>query len=339
MLWCPIVMKILVFGAGAVGSVLGGMLARMGHDVALLGRARHLDAVAGRGLFLKGLWGEYRIKTFDVYTDLSAIPAAKRAFDLVLLTVKSFDTASAVEALAGQGLPDCVAGRDPPGFVAGIMTALVSFQNGLGNVERVLEKIPARQFLPGRIITGCELTEPGTVEVTVSADDLLIGELPGQQPVLSAANAANLFRLARVPARASADIMADIWLKAIYNCALNGPCSVLGVPYGRILDREEDRRSLRLIVGECYAVAAGMGVRLDPPNAASYHDLLVNRLIPVTAAHYPSMLRDLERGRRTEIEALNGAIGRFGRERGVPTPENDRIADLIREKSRQSVIK
>lgn len=310
-------MRILVFGAGAVGSLLGGMLARTGHDVSLVGRGPHLSAVAARGLRIKGLWGEYNVKGADAYTSVSEIPERKKSFDLVLLSVKSYDTASAVREIS-------------PLVLEG--TTVVSFQNGLGNVEIIRDAVGADRFLPGRIITGVEI-RPGEVEVTVSADDLVIGALPGARPVLSPESAAQTFRLARVPARAVPDILSHIWLKAIYNCALNGPCSVLGIPYGRILETGEGRASVERIVEECYAVARSKGIPLDPPDAAGYYRLLIARLIPVTAAHYPSMLRDLERRGRTEIDAMNGAIGRMADELGIPAPENHRIADLIRQKT------
>ncbi len=310
-------MKILVFGAGAVGSLLGGLLARMGHDVALLGRAPHVDAVEKNGLHISGLWGEYRIRTFDVYHAVSEIPPEKSAFDLILLTVKSFDTAAAAD-LARP--------------LVGEETTLLSFQNGLGNIEAIAARIPADRFLVGRIITGVEL-EPGAVRVTVSADDLVIGSLPGPAPRRSAEEAARTFRLARIPARAVPNILAHVWLKAVYNCALNGLCSAREIPYGRILETEEGRKTLEAVVRECYAVAAKQGVPLDPPAADGYYRLLVDKLIPATAAHYPSMLRDIQRGRRTEIDALNGAVVRMGVELGIPTPANREIATLIRSRT------
>lgn len=311
-------MRILVFGAGAVGSLIGGLLARTGHDVALVGRAPHVDLVEEKGLHITGLWGEYRIRTFDVYHSVSEIPPEKREYDLILFTVKSFDTEEAVRAIV-----PLVTDR----------TVVLSFQNGLGNIEAITRHVPQDRYLAGRIITGVEL-EPGAVRVTVSADDLVVGALEGSHPRLPPEEAAKLMRLARIPARAVADIRSHIWAKAIYNCALNGACSAREIPYGKILETEEGRRTLAAVVNECYSVAAKNGVRLDPPDALSYLKLIVEKLIPATAAHYPSMLRDIQRGRRTEIDHLNGAIARMGAELGVPTPENRRIWELVASKTR-----
>ena len=309
-------MKILIFGAGAVGSLLGAFLARMGNDVSLVGRAWHLDAIEKGGLHVTGLWGEFRTKGMDLYRSASDVPAAKRGFDLVIFTVKSFDTDTALEEL----MP-----------LVGPETTLLSFQNGLGNIERITRRVSADRFLAGRIITGVQI-EPGHVHVTVSADDLVIGALPGANPRFSGEAAAHTFRLARVPARGVGDIREQIWSKAVYNCALNGPCSLLQVPYGKMLDSAETRAQMERIVAECYRAAAAEGIALDPPDAVSYTKLLFGTLIPRTAGHYPSMLDDLRRGRRTEIDALNGAIARIATAHGFEAPENARIARLVREK-------
>ncbi len=308
-------MKILVYGAGAVGSLLGGFLARTGHDIALVGRDEHLSAIEKRGLRISGIWGEYNVKSFDMYRRIDEIPETKREFDLILFTVKSFDTEA--------GIADAAR-------LVGPRTTVLSFQNGLTNVAAILKRVPINQFLAGRIITGVEIT-PGAVNVTVSADDLVVGALPGSAQVFAARQAVHLLSFARVPAREVPDIQSHIWLKAVYNCSLNAPCSVLGIAYGGMLETPERRATLARIVYECYAVAAKKGVRLDPASRDAYLDLLASKLIPLTATHFPSMLRDLGRGRRTEIDALNGAIAQYGAECGVATPENAALAAKIRD--------
>src|ERR1700690_4030844 len=108
-------MKILIFGAGGVGSVVGGFLARTGHEVSLLGRTRHLDIIQKKGLFITGIWGDYRIKAFDLYSSAAALAETDPKFDLILLTVKSYDTQNAAKEL----LP-----------FLGPETVLLSLQNG-----------------------------------------------------------------------------------------------------------------------------------------------------------------------------------------------------------------
>lgn len=322
-------MRVLIFGAGGVGSVLGLFLARSGHDVSLLGRAWHIDAIRKKGLLVTGIWGDYASKAFDLYTSAAQIverglPAgqAGAAFDLVILTVKAYDTARAVEEL----LP-----------LMGPATTLLTLQNGLGNIEEVLARVPPEKYLVGRLIFGVEI-EPGVARVTVQADPVAIGPAPGgAKPLLSPIEAAHLLSKAKVPAVAVQDVLPVIWAKAIYNCALNGICSLEEMTYGKILEQERTREAMRRVVRECYAVAAAKGVRLEPATADAYVRLLEEKLLPQTSAHYPSMLQDLRKGKRTDIDALNGAIGRMGRESGVPTPENDRITGEIRHKEDRKI--
>jgi 2-dehydropantoate 2-reductase len=309
-------MKILIFGAGGVGSVVGGFLARTGHDVSLLGRPWHLDAIKKQGLKITGIWGDYHLKAFNLYTDVSQVKSPD--FDLILLTVKSYDTAEAVKRLKPL-MQD--------------KTMLLSLQNGLGNIETILEGgVRPENYLVGRIIFGVELV-PGVAKVTVTADDTRIGALPGVETKMSAFQMERTFNAAKVPAQAVPDILSYIWAKVIYNCALNPICSLNEMPYGKILGSAETRRQMESVIRECYAVGQKKGVALKPASADEFIALMEEKLIPSTAAHYPSMLQDLRRDKRTDIEALSGAIVRYGQETGVPTPENTRLLELILRKS------
>ncbi len=306
-------MKILVFGAGGIGSVVGGFLARTGHEVSLLGRSWHLDAIRKNGLAITGIWGDYRIKAFDLYTDLETLKAAAVPFDLILVTVKSYDTAAAAAELPA---------------LMNENTMVLSLQNGLGNIEALLKTVKPENFLAGRAIFGVE-TDPGAAKVTVMADPVYIGALPGSKPKLSAERMAASLSAAKIPALPVGDIIASIWAKVIYNCALNPICTLEGIPYGKILESDAMRSRMREVVRECYAVGRARGIALDPATAGEYIELLETRLIPKTAAHYPSMLQDKRRGKRTEIDSLSGAIARLGRECGVPAPVNEALAGAL----------
>ncbi len=309
-------MKVLIFGAGGVGSVMGGFLARMGHDVSLVGRAWHLDVIKKEGLLITGIWGDTRSKAFRFYTSAEEIKSQHEHFDLIILTVKSFDTAQAVmeiETLMDEN------------------TTLLSLQNGLGNIETILSKIKSENLLIGRVIFGVELT-PGVAKVTVTADPIAIGALPGVKTKLSAETVAHIFNLSKIETRAVSNILTVIWAKVIYNCALNGICSVHEIPYGKILEREETKNDMKEIVRECYRVGQKKGIALDPPDAEAYIDLLMGTLIPRTASHTPSMLQDIKRGKRIDLEALNGAICRLGKELGIATPVNQKVVDKVLKK-------
>ena len=309
-------MKILIFGAGGVGSVVGAFLARTGHDVSLLGRPWHLDAIEKQGLVITGIWGDYRMKAFDLYCSAEELHGKGLPFDLIILTVKSYDTEKAVQEL----LP----------FMKE-RTTLLSLQNGLGNVEAILSNgVKPEHYLAGRVIFGVE-TGPGKVKVTVNADDILLGALPGVTPRANVYSLVQSFNAAKLPTRGVTDILTHIWAKVIYNCALNAICSLHEMPYGKILESQETRGMMEGVIRECYAVGLKKGIVLDPPDAGKFIEKMVQQLIPSTAAHFPSMLQDLKRGNKTDIDALNGAIVRYAKELGTDAVLNEKLTQQIRQ--------
>ncbi len=310
-------MRVLVVGAGAVGSVLGGFLARSGHDITLLGRAWHLDAVRHEGLRISGLWGEHRVTKLSLAVRPEDV-AAEPTFDWIFVCVKSHQTAGAVAQLSAW---------------LGPKTLVCAFQNGLGNYELLLQVVPGERLALGRVIFGAEL-EPGHVRVTVSADEVLIGSPDARFPGERSAALAAEFQESGVPALATVTIFTALWAKMLYNCALNGLSALLEAPYGKLLEQPAAKRLMGAVIEEAYRVAAGRGIRLEPSDAGAYLAMLFTRLIPDTAGHDSSMLQDLRRGRVTEIESLNGAIVRLGREVGVPTPVNALVARLVHAKER-----
>lgn len=306
-------MKILVYGAGAVGSLLGGFLARGGHDVTLLGRAPHMEAVNSKGLRVTGIWGDFTTRP-QTATDGEVLIAKRDPWDIVLFTVKSYDTRKVFPRAA---------------VLVGPRTTFLSFQNGLDNLEAARQYIPNECRLAGRIITGVEITQPGEVRVTVSADPPAIGKDHKRGMPLSPEAVASLFTDCNLPTVPTDCIESLIWSKAIYNCALNAPCSLRGIPYGELMQDKQAWEISCRIVRECYAVAEACYVHLEPATAEGYIELLEKRLVPITAGHYPSMLQDFRKS-RTEIDSLNGAISRRGRRYEIPTPANDSITEAIK---------
>jgi len=308
-------MRIAVFGAGAVGSVLGGMLAKSSVSVTLLGRPWHLDVVRQSGLVISGLWGEAIIRNLDLATSPSEVRDWSTQ-DMVFVCVKSYDTESAAQALAR---------------VLGPKTFVCAFQNGLGNYETLVRWLDPARVLLGRIIFGAEI-EPGRVRVTVCADDVLIGSPDSRVSPEICAQLASLLRTSGVPARTTTRIMEELWMKAIYNCALNALSTILEVPYGRLLESDATRTLIRLVIEEAYQVAKLQKIALDPPTAEGYQTLLFERLIPDTATHHASMLQDIRRGKRTEIHDLNGALVRLGTQHGVAVPVNALLTQFVHAK-------
>jgi len=309
---------ILVAGAGALGTVFGAFLSAAGHDVTLLGRAAHMDAITASGLEVEGLFGARRVPRLAVATRLEELTPP---FDLVLLTVKSFDTAPMLAAVAPLLAP------------AG---ALVSLQNGLGNLEHVLDAVGAARAVGARVIFGAEIPRPGRARVTVCAEPVAVGAVARGDAAAEAHARRFVERTASagIPIELVGDVQAYLWAKVFYNAALNPLGALLGLPYGALAEDADARAIMDDVIEEGYAVARARGVVPRIADAAAYRQAFYGQLVPSTAHHRSSMLQDLERGRPTEIEAINGCLWAFGRAAGVATPVNATLTRLIRWRER-----
>jgi 2-dehydropantoate 2-reductase len=312
-------MRMLVMGAGAVGSVVGGFMAKAGHEVHFVGRQAHMNAIAEHELRISGIWGEHRVRNIETFTK---VPAAGEVYDFILMAVKAYDTESATHAIKPFVGPE---------------TLVCSYQNGLGNAETMAAILGWEHILDARVIFGVWLPEPGHAEVTVTADATSIGCYRDAVPMPRIEAHAKAMDEAGIPSRATDTIATYLWGKVAYNCALNPLSALLGIPYGGLLEMEDTRYTMREIIHELYAVGRAMDVALRPPTPEEYIERLFDHLIPVTADHYASMHEDLRRGRRTEIDALNGAICRFGAEYGIPCPTNTVLSRLIRAREHVAV--
>jgi 2-dehydropantoate 2-reductase len=308
------VTHIVVAGAGALGCVFGGFLRQAGYRVTLLGRAAQIDAIATHGLRIDGLWGEHHLKGFQLATVVEQVRAP---CDAVLITVKSYDTRAMAIAVAPLLAPRGVA---------------ISLQNGLGNVEALGDAVGAQRVLAGRVIFGAETLAPGHVRVTVYADPVLIGvwRPAGRSPLEAVARQwVERFAAAGIPSAYSDDIEAALWGKVLYNAALNPLGALLGVHYGALGDDANTRAVMDAVLEEVFAVAVAQGVALPWASAAAYREVFYGRLLPSTFDHRSSMLQDLERGRPTEVDAINGEVWKRGTAHGIVTPANELLTRLV----------
>ena len=306
-------MRILVIGAGAIGSVAGGFMAEAGHEVTLVGRPAHVDAVCGSGLHISGIWGEHHITGLAAQSGIEGLRPG--AFDLVLVCVKSYNTREVVTLTAP---------------LAGEETLYCAYQNGLGNAEIVAEHVGWHRTVGARVIFGARLVGPGHAEVTVIAAPTALGVYDAAAPAGRVRDIAARMDAAGMPTVYSEDIAAALWGKVAYNCALNPLSALLDVPYGRLAENPHTYAMIEQIIGEFYAVAHAEGIALEPATADGYRKHFFERLLPPTAAHYASMREDLRLGRRTEIDSINGAIVRYGEAHGVPCPINRFLSEMIR---------
>ena len=306
-------LRIVVAGAGAVGSVFGGKLAAAGHDVLLVGRDPHMAAIARGGLRITGIFGETRARPRTA-TDLAG---SAEPFDVALVSVKSHATETAARALA--------AWPEPPPLV-------VSLQNGLGNVEALARALGGERVLGARVIFGAVVRSPGHAHVTVNAKPVAIGPLRAAATIDARAGAiATLVDAAGIPCEAVPAVEPLLWEKALYNCGLNPLGALNGLTYGEVVASATLRRELEEAIREGFAVARAAGIGLAWPTAEDFLEYFYTTLIPPTAGHRSSMRQDLEAGRRTEVDAIGGAIVRAGARCGVPTPANARLVAAVRE--------
>lgn len=305
-------MKILVMGAGAIGSVFGGLLAEQQHDVSLIGRKRYMDIINESGLKISGIFGEHNITNLKTFVDSASI--TERAFDVIFIATKSFDTENAVKGILS---------------LMGESTLVISLQNGLGNVETISRMVGAERTVGGRVIFGVELVEPGHFKVTVIADKVLMGSPGGKADGKKLEEIARALSTAGIPTETTADITKYIWQKVLYNGCLNPLSAILDVSYGQLGELTATKEIITEIISETFSVAACKNIDLGFASAAEYEKLLFGKLLPATASHHSSMLQDVRNGRKTEIDAINGAIVQIGEEIGIATPVNWMLTRLL----------
>lgn len=313
-------MKILVFGLGALGSVYSCLLKEQGHLVDGLDREAVLKAVEDNGVRVGGIWGEHARKLDKLLTGVEEVKG--RDYDLLVLTVKSYETETVARQLSRVISPN---------------TYVMLAQNGYGNFEAAAQFIPADRLILGRVIFGAETVGPGVSQVTVIADDVVIGSPANLIAAEILDDFSRTFNQAGIPTRSSAEVMKYVWGKIIYNSALNPLGAILEVPYGKLAENQHTRELMNSMIEEIFAVLRAHGQETLWPDAESYRSAFYGQLVPTTALHHASMLQDIQRGRKTEIEALNGAVIKLGRCYGVDTPVNQVIVSLLQAKEEMRI--
>jgi 2-dehydropantoate 2-reductase len=296
-------LRVAVFGAGAVGCYFGGMLARTGVPITLIGRSRHIEAIQRDGLQLETLRFQERVRV-NAATSVEAV----RDAEIVLFCVKTVDTETAARALVAHL---------PPGAV------VVSFQNGVDNVERI-RQAAGLEALAAVVYVAAAMIGPGHVQHT-GRGDLVVGDPRGGRRG-EAERLARLFVGAGVPCVVSDNIAGELWTKMAMNCAYNAVSALGRAKYGTMARDSRTQDVLRLAVEETVAVAAAAGVRMpttDLVNAAY-------RLGEAMPGATSSTAQDIARNKRTEIDSLNGYVASRGAELGVPTPVNQTLYALVK---------
>ncbi len=299
----PVWPRIAVIGAGAVGGYFGGLLARAGAPVVMIGRAAFVEAVKKSGLFLDTLQFQESVHV-AASTELSAGHGA----EIVLFCVKTTDNATTARALAPLLAPGAL---------------VLSMQNGVDNVEQI-RAAAGIDALPSVVYVAASVPEPGRVK-HAGRGDLVVGPENEKTKRIAA-----LFSRANVTCRISDNIDGELWTKLIWNCALNAISALGRAKYGQIAGNADARKVVETTVYEVLAVARAAGIHLpglEDPQAALAGAL---KIATQLAEAFSSTAQDLNRGKLTEIDSLNGYISRRGAELGVRTPCNHALFALVK---------
>jgi len=286
----------MIMGAGALGSLIGGLLHLSGFEVILVGRPPHISEIERRGLKISGKMNV----TLKIPTSLTPVES-----DLTILTVKSYDTRSAAKALREFDSP------------------VLSLQNGIGNEETLMEELGGERVIGGVTSYGALRVEPGHVKYT-GEGEIVIGEMNGKitERIMMISE---IFTRAKMNVRISEDIKMEIWKKAIVNCGINPLTAIAGVKNGVLLEISSLRKLLREVCEEAKRIAEALGITFDEDPVERTFEVAKR-----TSENFSSMLQDVLNGRRTEIDAINGEIVRTAHSIGAQAPINEALYRLVK---------
>jgi len=295
--------RIAVVGAGAVGGYFGGLLARAGAPVIMIGRRAFVEAANQGGLVLDTLQFQAKVRV-EASTELAAVDGA----EVVLFCVKTTDNAPTARAIA-------------PLLAKGAL--VLSMQNGVDNAEQI-RAAAAIEALPSVVYVAASVPEAGRVK-HVGRGDLVVGPKNPKTERIAA-----LFSRAHIPCRISENIEGELWTKLVWNCALNAVSALGRAKYGHIAGSADAWKVVETAVYEVLAVARAAGI--DPPGLEDPGAALAGawKIATQMAEALSSTAQDMNRGKRTEIDSLNGYVWRRGAELAVPTPVNQALYALVK---------
>jgi 2-dehydropantoate 2-reductase len=300
--------KICFIGAGALGSTIGGTLAKGGADVRLIDPFQaHVDAINAHGLRMLEAGVEKSVKV----TACTSVAKVGTAADLVIVLVKSYHTRNAIRAAAPIIGPD---------------TVVMSLQNGLGHEDILAEEVGRDRVIAGKTYVGGVLLAPGHVRAGVVGKETIIGELDGTissraQRIAASLNAAGILT------RLSENIIGTMWDKLFINVAGGGLTAITGLTCGGLyaLPVLEDCALAAIAEAIAVAQAAGVAISITDPRVAW---TMASAGLP--AEFKTSMLQSLQSGNPTEVDYIHGSVVRWGAKMGVPTPVNSTIVACVK---------
>ncbi len=308
-------MKVLIYGGGAVGLGIASSLISSGNDVTIIDVEPTVSALKENGIVKTGVLGQCTIQPhqFNVYHSLDSLSSN---YDYVCVCVKSYLSDAIAQILHHYA------------FIIGTCP-IVLFQNGWGNAEQFIKYFDAHRIYNARVMTGYIKPALYHVDITVHADAIRMGSLYG-------ADISTLKPLAwhmtqgGMPAEVTNHVSKDIWAKMLYNCALNPLGAIFNVPYGELGKSEYTKKIMNDIINELFVIMHRAGYSTHYNHAEEYINVFYSKLLPSTGEHRSSMLQDIQAKRRTEIDALNGAVVELAKQYSVNVPVNEVITYIIK---------
>jgi 2-dehydropantoate 2-reductase len=299
-------MKIAMMGSGGVGGFFGGRLAHAGYDESFIARGAHLSAMRERGLLIENQQqGDIHVPKVTVTDD----PAQIGRVDLVVISVKLWDTESAARRIKPLIGPE---------------TGVVSLQNGVIKDDILRRELGDAAVMGGVAYVATHVSRPGVIHQTGTMQRIIVGEYDGSKSARAKSLHEALAR-AGVNAELSDDVRRAIWEKFVFLVALSGATASIRMPIGPIRENPRTRAFFRELLSENVAVGRACGVALP-------EDYVENRLAfadGLPADMTSSMHHDLERGNRLEVDWLSGGVVQLGTAKGVATPANRAVRDIL----------
>lgn len=300
-------MNIIVVGPGAMGCLFAAYLTRAGHEVTLFDHRRErVCLINQRGVRVETPGGELTLKVPDSLDYEKASQAS-----LALICVKSYNTSEAVREVAGFLTP---------------RARVLTLQNGVGNVEKIAQVVGPERTWGGVTSQGANVLGPGHIRHAGQGHTTIgpLGDYETERVRLE--EAAQVLTQAGFPATVEAQVAPLIWSKLIVNVGINPLAAITGLKNGQLLEHEPTRRLMESAVNEAMEIIRALGIELIYPDALDR----VREVARQTADNVASMLQDIRAKRPTEIEAINGAIVRHGRELGLAAPVNQTLSELVK---------
>ena len=298
-------MKTVIIGPGAMGCLYAFLLTRAGYEAWLLDNSEdRAERIRSQGLKIEGVSGVYQLP----FPRISASPDVIGKADLLILFVKAYNTATALESAR-----ELVTAN----------TIILTLQNGIGNMESIRDAYPQNPIVAGTTAQGATLLGSGHIR-HAGMGETIIGGIDANS-TFHAKLIKDLFMSAYIPTEMTEDVNGVLWGKLLINCAINPLTAIMRVPNGQLPKNPDLCEVMSRVVEEGAAIARSAGITLPYIDPVAK----VMEVCAATAGNRSSMLQDIEAGKKTEINYLNGALVRYGKEAGVAAPLNSFLTHLV----------